>query len=336
MDSQKQADVFIDKQEAFDSYSDEPAFHVPGSSPEVPFPRPSPNTGVRLWQGNNDRSQTSNQHMSKKLLPTTIEKTTPPKCLNLHHAPPNVQGITLLPTRNLPDNIRGIFDYPLLNAVQSKCFPVVFESDDNFVLSSPTGSGKTAVLELAICRLLLSTNSDFKIVYQAPIKALCSERLRDWQKKFATLGLKCLELTGDTQEGVLQGIQHASIIITTPEKWDNITRRWRDHEKLMRLVRLFLIDEVHTLRDSRGATLEAVVSRMKSVGPNVRFIALSATIPNAGDIGEWLGKSSNEPEIPAPVLAFGEEFRPVKLQRHVYGYDIKGNDFAADKIYDKK
>ena len=58
----------------------------------------------------------------------------------------------------------------------------------------------------------------------------------------------------------------------------------------MQLVRLFLVDEVHILKDERGATLEAVVSRMKSVVLNIRFVALSATVPNSEDIAIWLGR----------------------------------------------
>lgn len=51
------------------------------------------------------------------------------------------------------------------------------------------------------------------------------------------------------------------VIVTTPEKWDAITRRWKDNRELVEAVRLFMIDEVHLLNDeSRGPTLEAVVS----------------------------------------------------------------------------
>lgn len=83
-----------------------------------------------------------------------------------------------------------------------------------------------------------------------------------------------------------------------------MTRRWRDNKSLVQMVRLFLIDEVHLLNDdSRGATLEAVVSRMKTVHaslttttatkqrgcyPGMRFLAISATCPNVSDIASWL------------------------------------------------
>jgi ATP-dependent DNA helicase HFM1/MER3 len=251
--------------------------------------------------------------------------------------PPIIQGIQLISTRELPDRLRKIFPYPNFNAVQSKSFGVIYRTDDNFVLSSPTGSGKTAVLELAICRLMSTfTNGSYKIVYMAPTKSLCSERQRDWQAKFAHLDLQCAELTGDTENAQLRNVQHASIIITTPEKWDSMTRKWKDHQKLMQMVKLFLIDEVHILKEDRGASLEAVVSRMKSIGSDVRFVALSATVPNSQDIATWLGKDTNNPHIPASRERLGEEFRPVPLRKHVCGYNSPGNDFAFDKTLNGK
>lgn len=230
-----------------------------------------------------------------------------------------------------------MFPFPNFNAVQSKCFDQVFRSDNNFVLSSPTGSGKTAILELAICRAIASNSTDqYKIVYQAPTKALCSERQRDWHTKFMQIGLTCAELTGDSDAQDLRKVQSANIIVTTPEKWDSMTRKWKDYEKLMRLIKLFLIDEVHILNDDRGAVLEVVVSRMKSIGTDVRFVALSATVPNFHDVAAWLGKNSTEPYNPAAKEKFCEEFRPVKLRKHVCGYVCNSNDFAFEKQLDAK
>lgn len=248
-----------------------------------------------------------------------------------------MQGIQLVAPNDLPDRFRSVFPFPLFNAVQSKCLATAYHTSDNLVLSAPTGSGKTVILELSICRLISGFRTDqFKIIYMAPTKSLCAERQRDWQAKFASLDLPCAELTGDTDQGQLRNVQNASIIITTPEKWDSMTRKWKDHIKLMQLVKLFLIDEVHILKETRGACLEAVVSRMKSIGTDVRFVALSATVPNSDDIATWLGLNPTAQSSPAFRERFGEEFRPVKLQKHVYGLPSSGNDWGFEKVCDPK
>ncbi|EXJ82464.1 hypothetical protein A1O3_06277 [Capronia epimyces CBS 606.96] len=253
--------------------------------------------------------------------------------VSLGPAPPVIQGIQLVPATALPDKLRSVFKFDVFNAIQSKCFAIAFETDDNMIVSAPTGSGKTVVMELAICRLMAEfRGKDFKIVYQAPTKSLCSERYRDWHVKFGVLNLQCAELTGDTDSSHLQNVQSAHIILTTPEKWDSVTRKWKDHAKLMQRVKLFLVDEVHILRESRGAILEAVVSRMKSVSSGIRFVALSATVPNSEDIATWLGRNPTSQSLPAHREVFGESFRPVLLKKHVYGFETKGNDFVFEKL----
>lgn len=236
-----------------------------------------------------------------------------------------------MPKHRIPDRFHRVFPYDCFNAVQSKCFDSVYSKDDNMVVSAPTGSGKTVLFELAICRLANQRGNDnTKIVYIAPTKALCKEKAEQWRKKFDKITMPVSELTGDTSRSEMKTVREARIIVTTPEKWDSITRSWIDHRKLLDLVELFLIDEVHILKESRGATLEAVVSRMKTYGSKVRFIALSATVPNAADIACWLGKDYGHPRLPAHLEVFGEDFRPVKLQKFVHGFDAKLSDHAFD------
>nr|XP_019608650.1 PREDICTED: probable ATP-dependent DNA helicase HFM1 [Rhinolophus sinicus] len=254
--------------------------------------------------------------------------------------PYEVQGVTengldsLKAVTEIPAKFRSIFkEFPYFNYIQSKAFDDLLYTDRNFVICAPTGSGKTVVFELAITRLLMEVPlpwSNIKIVYMAPIKALCSQRFDDWKEKFGPIGLNCKELTGDTVMDDLFEIQHAHIIMTTPEKWDSMTRKWRDNS-LVQLVRLFLIDEVHTVKDeNRGPTLEVVVSRMKTVKSlshtlentiPMRFIAVSATIPNAEDIAEWL----SDGERPAVCLKMDERHRPVKLRKVVLGFPCSSN-----------
>lgn len=81
----------------------------------------------------------------------------------------------------------------------------------------------------------------------APVKALCTERSMDWADKFAQLGLNCLEVTGDYDKLEFGDILPYHLILTTPEKWDSMTRKWKDHTRLVQLVKLFLIDEVSAI-----------------------------------------------------------------------------------------
>ena len=100
------------------------------------------------------------------------------------------------------------------------CVYKVMYSDRPLVVSAPTGSGKTTVFELAIVRVLMQLGdrgaSNVKMVYVAPIKALCSEKCEEWRAKFGPLGLECIELTGDSEMDDFFELQKANIITTTP------------------------------------------------------------------------------------------------------------------------
>ncbi|KAL7417667.1 hypothetical protein BDY24DRAFT_437990 [Mrakia frigida] len=278
---------------------------------------------------------------------------------NEHSSRQQAKGNRLVPVSSLPDRYRSLFKFGCFNAVQSQCFETAMKTDDNLVVSAPTGSGKTVLFELTIIRLL-ETGNDGKAVYIAPTKALCSERSKDWNMKFSGIGVRCTELTGDTDWGTssFKDLDEARLIVTTPEKWDSMTR-WqnpsRGNSKFLADVSLFLIDEVHILHEKRGSSLEVIVSRMKSFDRSIRFVALSATVPNVDDVGRWL--RGPEPEFyeaggskamqssedvsklgSAKVYKFGEEYRPCMLKRIIVPYPRKsgGNAFQAAKALEFK
>ena len=163
------------------------------------------------------------------------------------------------------------------NHMQSELTNTMANSDDNVVVSAPTGGGKTAIFEMAMGRLFagykMNQTSEIpksrKVVYISPSKALCDERYNDWKMRLAHIdtSIECAVVTGDAVGNAsFREIDDAHLILTTPEKWDAITRKWTDHLSLIGAVKLLLIDEVHLIGDdSRGGCLEAVISRMKTV-----------------------------------------------------------------------
>jgi activating signal cointegrator complex subunit 3 len=105
-------------------------------------------------------------------------------------------------------------------------FHTLFHTDSNVLIGAPTGSGKTIMSELAMLRIFKHSPKS-KIIYVAPLKALAKERLIDWKKRLENgpLGKVVLELTGDFTPDI-KALQKADILITTPEKWDGISRNW--------------------------------------------------------------------------------------------------------------
>jgi ATP-dependent DNA helicase HFM1/MER3 len=158
------------------------------------------------------------------------------------------------------------FNFRRFNNIQSKSLLTLLYSNRSMIISSPTGSGKTVLFELGFIRVLQYMDAirsrKIKAVYISPIKALCQEKLREWRDKFQNNNpneIRVVEITGDTEAEEQENFQEANLIITTPEKWDAITRKWRDYFGLVSHIALLMIDEVHLLNtEERGATLEAV------------------------------------------------------------------------------
>lgn len=105
---------------------------------------------------------------------------------------------------------------------------------------------------------LFSTQPDMKVVYIAPLKAIVRERMNDWRQRLVSqLGKKMVEMTGDFTPDMM-ALLSADIIISTPEKWDGISRNWHSRSYVMK-VGLMILDEIHLLGADRGPILEVTL-----------------------------------------------------------------------------
>jgi replicative superfamily II helicase len=233
----------------------------------------------------------------------------------------------LLPLR--PISIKALQDpvlesicssrFQYFNPVQTQVFHILYHTRENVLLGAPTGSGKTAVAELA----LWSAFRDFpsqKVVYIAPLKALVRERVQDWrQRLMPQMKRKLVELTGDITPD-LETIQNADIIITTPEKWDGVSRSWKSRGYVSS-VSCIIIDEIHLLGGDRGPILEVIVSRMNYISSQrdqkIRIIGLSTALANASDLADWLGIGN------VGLFNFRHSVRPVPLEIYIEGHPGK-------------
>ncbi len=150
-------------------------------------------------------------------------------------------------------------------------------SRKNMVIAIPTASGKTLLAELAMLREVIEGG---KCLYVVPLRALASEKYETF-KAWEKIGLKVGITTGD-YESKDEWLGECDIIVTTAEKADSLIR---NRSNWMSKVSCLVVDEVHLLDSAkRGPNLEILISRLM----DRRIIALSATIPNANELAEWL------------------------------------------------
>lgn len=228
--------------------------------------------------------------------------------------------LTPIPVSSLHNpNFERLYKFTHFNAIQTQVFHTCYHTDYNVLLGAPTGSGKTNVAELTMFRLFNNT-PDEKVIYIAPLKALARERMEDWEERFQRqLGKTVVELTGDFTPDI-DALERADVVVTTPEKWDGISRHWQ-HRAYVRKVGLVIIDEIHLLGQDRGPVLEVIVSRMRYISCNldkaIRFVGLSTALANAHDIADWLGIGI------VGLYNFKPSVRPVPMTAHIQGYPEK-------------
>ncbi|CAG9313946.1 unnamed protein product [Blepharisma stoltei] len=242
--------------------------------------------------------------------------------------PPPVKPQSGIHHSQFPEYIKPAFSkVKELNSIQSAVFPKAYNSDENLLICAPTGAGKTNIALLCILNTLkqhIKNNGEldlngFKIIYIAPMKALVSETCGNLSNRLSKYDVTVRELTGDAQL-TKQQIHETQVIVTTPEKWDIVTRK-SGERTFTDKVKLIIIDEVHLLHDMRGPVLEAIVARTLRLNAthakSIRLVGLSATLPNYSDVANFL-------QVPeSGLFFFDKSYRPVPLEQKYIGINEK-------------
>jgi ATP-dependent RNA helicase HelY len=164
------------------------------------------------------------------------------------------------------------------------------------LVAAPTGSGKTVVGEFAVH---LALGGGRKCFYTTPIKALSNQKYGDLARRYGAdrVGL----LTGDNS---ING--EAPVVVMTTEVLRNML--YAGSPTLAGLGYVVL-DEVHYLADRfRGAVWEEVIIHLPQ---SVLVVALSATVSNAEEFGDWLT------QVRGGTTVIVDEHRPVPLWQHM-------------------
>ncbi|HYB07271.1 MAG TPA: DEAD/DEAH box helicase [Nitrososphaerales archaeon] len=163
-------------------------------------------------------------------------------------------------------------------------------------------SGKTM---LALLAAYAKVKQGRKVVYLAPLRALASEKYSEFSE-FSRFGITTTISTGDYDTSG-ESLGRSEIIVLTNERFDSVMRH---RVSWINSVGLFIADEVHLAgNDSRGPTLEMILTKVLHLGLDAQLLALSATISNAKTMADWLRATSVE-----------LDWRPVPLKEGAYDY----------------
>lgn len=188
---------------------------------------------------------------------------------------------------------RNLYSFPL-DDFQERGLSALIQGS-NVIVSTPTGSGKTLVGELAIYFALMM---GLRIAYTTPLKALSNQKFNDFKARYGAdrVGL----LTGDIS--INRG---APVTIMTTEVFRNMIYG-EDCESQLSGLFAVVFDEFHYMNDPDRGTVweESVISCPK----HVRILALSATMGNVGDIQGWISS------IHGPTELIVSDHRPVPLR----------------------
>ena len=197
-------------------------------------------------------------------------------------------------------------DYSTLRPAQEKAIKKGLLEGKSLLVCTPTASGKTLIAELAALKSILTREG--KAIYIVPLKALASEKYKEFRKKYGNLckiGISIGDL--DSSDPYLANYD---LIIVTSEKLDSLIRHRADW---IREVAVVIVDEIHLMNDAgRGPTLEILITILRQLLKKIQIIALSATIGNPKELAEWLD---------AELVV--DSWRPVKLEKGVaFGNEI--------------
>ncbi|MCE9651455.1 MAG: DEAD/DEAH box helicase [Nitrosarchaeum sp.] len=188
---------------------------------------------------------------------------------------------------------------------QADCVDAGLLDGKSILVSAPTASGKTLTATLAMISYLLK--NDGKVIYLSPLRALAAEKFTEFKKlEKVDLGkkIKVGISTGDF-ENLEKNLEKNNVLILTNEKMDSIIRHsaeWIDE------IGLVIADEIHLIGDeTRGPTLEMILTKLKLLASKPQIVGLSATITNSDELANWLG-----------CILVKNDWRPVPLSEGVY------------------
>ena len=166
--------------------------------------------------------------------------------------------------------------------VQSEAVEAGLLEGTSIMVSSPTGSGKTLIGEMAVLRAI---SQGRRAMFMVPLRALANQVYNVLRERYARYDISIGISTRDYEQ-VGEELAEFDVLVTTYERADSLLRH---QSSWMTELGTVVIDEVQVLSErGRGARLESVILRLKKLIEDLQLIALSATVGSPDQLADWL------------------------------------------------
>ena len=209
-----------------------------------------------------------------------------------------------------------------LRGIQVAACEVIFDSDDNLLLSSGTASGKTEAAFLPVLtELYYKPSKSVGVLYISPLKALINDQFKRLELLLLDSNIPVCKWHGDASQSKKNELvkNPEGLLQITPESLESlITNKRGTSMQMFSDLRFVIIDEVHHfMRDARGVQLLCVLERLqKLAGVNPRRIGLSATMGDISLAQKWLNTGTDR-NCAAPVTDEGKKRVRLHIERFV-------------------
>jgi len=214
-----------------------------------------------------------------------------------------------------------------LNETQVASCDIIFNTDNNLIISAPTAAGKTEAAFLPVITEIINTPpSSVGVLYIAPLKALINDQFIRIEKLLEEADITVTKWHGDAPRAAKDKLlkNPRGVLQITPESLEAMLMKSKQNIiGLFSDLRYVIIDELHNfIATDRGLQLSSILERIQNLTGNTpRRVALSATLGDIGAAEEWLNAGTKR-ACNSPIVNTGKRKAQIMLS-HFY---VKKND----------
>lgn len=224
-----------------------------------------------------------------------------------------------------------------LREIQVAACDIIFNTDHNLLIATPTASGKTEAAFLpVITELYNKPSKSVGVLYIAPLKALINDQFSRIEELLEETYIPVTKWHGDVSVNMKNRLlkNPSGILQTTPESLEAmIMKRKEQAVKLFSDLRYMIIDEVHNfIGEERGTQLISLLERLsKLTGIVPRRIGLSATLGDIEGTEKWLSGGTGRLCV-TPETGIKKR-KAMVMAEHFYEFPLQDEKHKNDNLF---